>query len=121
MLRGRSAAPSSAFTAGSGPLRSMMRARMLGAPAGTGSTIRYAHGTSADSLAAARGRPPRRRRPARPHAGPPSEPAPRPSPLPPPFSLAASITTLDYPHQGYVTARVLDRWLAVRGGAVYGG
>ncbi|ETA95071.1 hypothetical protein O984_03765 [Mycobacterium avium 05-4293] len=43
---------SCAAEAGSGPLRSMMRARMLGAPAGTCSTIRYANGTSGDNPAA---------------------------------------------------------------------
>lgn len=37
---GSSGAPSCAATAGSGPLRSMMRARMLGASAGTCNTIK---------------------------------------------------------------------------------
>lgn len=37
---------------GNGPLRAMMRAGMLGAPAGACSTIRYANGISGDNPAA---------------------------------------------------------------------
>jgi hypothetical protein len=77
---------------------------MLGAPAGTCSTIRYAYGTSADRPAA------KRESASTPPAEAPIATTPRRSSFP----LVAPITTLDYPHQGYATAQVVGRCVGRR-------